>query len=30
MIQLFGLEIMTCFNSQTWSTRQAAIDKVFE
>ena len=30
MIQLFGLEIMTCFNSQTWSTRQAAIDKVSE
>ena len=21
---------MTCFNSQTWSTRQAAIDKVSE
>ena len=24
-IDLFSLEIMTCFSSQTWSTRQAAI-----
>ena len=30
MIELFDLEIVTCFNSQTWSTRQAAVDKVAE
>lgn len=30
LIQLFGLEIITCFNSQFWSARQAAIDKVNE
>eukprot|EP00347_Sterkiella_histriomuscorum_P001332 403372439 len=30
LIQLFGLEIITCFNSQFWSARQASIDKVSE
>ena len=30
LISLFGLELMTCFNSQTWSSRQCAIQKVEE
>jgi mitogen-activated protein kinase kinase kinase 1 len=29
-LEIFGFEIMTCFLSQTWSTRQAAIQKVEE
>ena len=28
--ELFGQEIMTCFYSQTWSTRAAAIQKIEE
>jgi hypothetical protein len=30
LIELFGLELMTCFYSQTWSTRYVAIQKVEE
>jgi hypothetical protein len=30
LIELFGKELITCFYSQTWSTRQAAIQKVDE
>jgi hypothetical protein len=30
MMELFGTEIMGCFSSQTWSVRQAAIEKVEE
>jgi len=30
LIDVFNLEIVTCFYSQTWSTRQAAIEKVIE
>lgn len=30
LIELFNLEIITSFYSQTWSTRQAAIEKVSE
>jgi len=29
-IETFNLEIMTCFYSQTWSTRMAAIEKISE
>ena len=29
-LEVFGEEIMTCFYSQTWSTRAAAIQKVEE
>ena len=29
-LQLFSMEIMTCFYSQTWSTRQAAFQKIEE
>ena len=30
MIGLFGLDLITCFQSQTWSSRQADIQKVEE
>jgi len=30
LIELFGKDIITCFYSQTWSTRTAAIEKVEE
>lgn len=30
MIELFGKELITCFYSQTWSSRLAAIQKVEE
>jgi hypothetical protein len=30
LIETFNLEIMTCFYSQTWSTRMAAIEKISE
>lgn len=29
-MEVFGAEIMTCFLSQTWSTRAAAIAKIEE
>ena len=30
MVDLFGLQLVTCFYSKTWSTRQIAIEKVAE
>ena len=30
LIELFGLQIITCFVSKTWSTRLQAIEKVEE
>jgi hypothetical protein len=30
LINLFSKDIVGCFVSQTWSTRQAALDKVLE
>jgi hypothetical protein len=30
LIELFGIELVTCFYSQTWSSRLAAIEKVEE
>ena len=30
LIELFGLDTITCLFSQTWSSRQAAIQKVEE
>lgn len=30
LIELFGLDIIGCFNSQSWSNRQVAIEKVEE